>query len=108
METTTASFYERCYSALRLVPAGKVTTYQDLANYIGTKAVRAVGTAMRKNPDVPNTPCHRVVRSDGSVGQYAYGQDKKIALLETEGVEVSGVSVSLERFRFSFPKGACL
>jgi O-6-methylguanine DNA methyltransferase len=97
------SFSARCYQALRLVPPGSVTTYKDIADYLGTKAVRAVGTAMRKNPDVPATPCHRVLRSDGSVGQYAYGQDKKIALLRSEGVVVSNSTVDLLVYRFVFP-----
>ena len=82
------SFRERCYEALKKIPEGKVTTYKELARAVGTNAVRAVGTAMAKNPDLIIVPCHRVVRSDGTVGEYALGTAKKVELLDSEGVEV--------------------
>lgn len=87
------TFAEEVYLALRLVPKGKVTTYKTLAKKIGTKAYRAVGTALKNNPYAPDVPCHRVVRSDGSVGGFmgkVSGKEieKKIALLNSEGVEV--------------------
>ncbi len=83
------NFNERCYELLNKIPKGKVTTYKEMANALGTKAWRAVGTAMAKNADLINTPCHRVVRSDGAIGQYALGTDKKSELLSSEGVEIS-------------------
>ena len=98
------SFSEKCYELLKQIPEGKVTTYREMANALGTKAWRAVGTAMAKNSDLIITPCHRVVRSDGSVGHYASGANKKAELLESEGVEISGGKVkNLDRFfhRFS-------
>ncbi len=82
------SFAERCYRLLRKVPKGKVTTYQELAHGLGTKAYRAVGTAMNKNPYAPQVPCHRVVKSDGSIGGFAHGSQKKIAMLKAEGIEI--------------------
>lgn len=83
-------FQKKVWKAIARIPRGKVTTYAAIARSIGSPlAVRAVGTAVGKNPDAPHVPCHRVVRSDGSVGEYAYGQKKKIALLRKEGVEIS-------------------
>lgn len=81
-------FNEKCYELLKLIPEGKVTTYKEMANALGTKAWRAVGSAMAKNKHLFVIPCHRVVRSDGSIGEYALGSDKKAALLIDEGVTV--------------------
>ena len=97
------SFNERCYALLRTIPKGKVTTYKLLAEALGTKAYRAVGNAMARNPDLVRTPCHRVVRSDGGVGGYAKGSDEKIALLKSEGVIVTDGKIDpLERYLFAF------
>ena len=70
------SFNERCYKLLRTVPEGKLTTYKDLAHALGTKAYRAVGNAMNKNPYAPEVPCHRVVNANGAIGGFAFGTDK--------------------------------
>lgn len=82
------SLRESCYELLQKVPKGKVTTYKILAQKLGTKAYRLIGQFMKNNPHVIEWPCHRVVRSDGSLGGYAYGLPKKIELLEEEGVRV--------------------
>ncbi|MBD3822077.1 MAG: MGMT family protein [Thiotrichales bacterium] len=82
------SFDERCYELLMQVPKGKVTTYKAIAEALGTKAYRAVGGAMNRNPYAPKVPCHRVVNVDGSLGGFAFGQTEKIARLKAEGVEV--------------------
>ncbi|MEM0914450.1 MAG: MGMT family protein [Planctomycetota bacterium] len=88
---TRESFTDRVYDLCRRVPAGKVTTYADLAAAAGSPgAARAVGNAMRNNPDVPKTPCHRVVASDGRLHGYLGGLEKKARLLRAEGVEVVG------------------
>lgn len=83
-------FYQKIYSLLKTVPKGKVTTYKELAEGLNSKAYRAVGTAMKLNENAPVVPCHRVVNSDGSVGNYSGkgGVKGKIKLLEKEGVEV--------------------
>ncbi len=97
------SFNEKCYALLKQIPEGKVTTYREMANAIGTRAWRAVGTAMAKNSELITTPYHRVVRSDGSVGQYALGANKKAELLEGEGVKiVDGKVKNLEQFFHCF------
>ncbi|MFC2136128.1 MGMT family protein [Bacteroidota bacterium] len=81
-------FEEEIYSKLKKVPKGKVTTYKELAKAVKSKAYRAVGTAMNKNPYAPNVPCHRVVSFDGGIGGFASGVKKKIAILKKEGVLV--------------------
>lgn len=83
-------FQRRVWEAMRLIPRGRVTTYGAIAKYLGSDAVRAVGTAVGKNPYAPEVPCHRVVRSDGKVGNYSGGEGTptKIAYLREEGVEV--------------------
>ena len=82
-------FNERCYDLLKTVPAGKVTTYAELARGLGSKASRAVGNAMRLNPHAPEVPCHRVVHSDGRLGNYQGGVAIKEKLLKEEGVNIS-------------------
>lgn len=92
-------FFERCYALLRKVPRGKVTTYKALAEALGTKAYRAVGQAMNRNPYAPQVPCHRVVASDGSIGGFAHGTKKKIEMLKKEGVvcrQVNGKQTILD------------
>lgn len=82
------TFDERCYELLKQIPKGRVTTYKLMAEALGTTAYRAVGNAMAKNPNPVTVPCHRVVKSDGKIGGYALGAEKKSELLRSEGVEV--------------------
>ncbi len=74
------------------IPAGQVRTYSWLAQQIGRpKAVRAVGTALGHNPVPILIGCHRIVRSDGAVGDYVFGPETKRRLLQTEGVDLAEV-----------------
>jgi methylated-DNA-[protein]-cysteine S-methyltransferase len=71
---------------LRAIDYGRRATYAEMATAVGSpRAVRAVGTACARNPLPIVIPCHRVVRSDGSAGQYAGGAAAKLTLLEFEG-----------------------
>jgi methylated-DNA-[protein]-cysteine S-methyltransferase len=100
---TNTEFNNRCYDLIKQIPKGKVTTYKEMANALGTKAWRAVGTAMAKNNDLIITPCHRVVRSDGAIGEYALGTSKKAELLKNEGVDISNGKVKdLDKYLFQF------
>ena len=81
-------FYDKVYGLCKRIPKGKVTTYKMIAEKLGTRAYRAVGTAMRKNPYAPKVPCHRVVNSDGNIGGFSSGVKNKIRMLEKEGVKV--------------------
>jgi len=96
------SFNERCYEILRAVPAGKVTTYKALAKALNTKAYRAVGNAMNKNPHAPKVPCHRVVKSNGEAGGFASGTENKIKMLKAEGVEVKAGKIDLQEYEHKF------
>lgn len=94
-----SSFQEKVYRIVALVPKGKVTTYAAVARAIGNpRAVRAVGNALNKNPDIIRTPCRRVVRSDGGVGGYASGAKEKARLLRAEGVVIEKGKADLARF----------
>jgi methylated-DNA-[protein]-cysteine S-methyltransferase len=92
------SFDKRCYDNLRKVPKGKVTTYKALANSLGSKAYRAVGNAMNKNPYSPQVPCHRVINSNGNLGGFASGLKNKIKLLKKEGVEIKNNKIDLKKY----------
>lgn len=84
---------QKVYELLRKIPEGKVTTYGEVARTIGSKAYRGVGMVVGQNRDIPATPCHRVVRSDGGISGYAFGVDKKVELLKGEGVEIENGKV---------------
>ncbi|PIN89379.1 cysteine methyltransferase [Candidatus Pacearchaeota archaeon CG10_big_fil_rev_8_21_14_0_10_34_76] len=100
MNPKKSNFNERCYSLLRNVPRGKVTTYKALAQKINTKAYRAVGNAMNKNPYAPEVPCHRVVGSDGSMTGFASGIKNKIKMLKSEGIEIQNNKLDLKKYEF--------
>ena len=103
------SFNQKIYSLLKKVPKGKITTYKALANALGTKAYRAVGQAMRCNPYAPIVPCHRVVKSDGSIGGFSGSINpnskevkRKIRMLMQESVKIKNRKIELEKFLFKF------
>jgi methylated-DNA-[protein]-cysteine S-methyltransferase len=78
-------FQQSVWNALLTIPAGHTQRYGELASQIGRPAaVRAVGTAIGRNPLSIVVPCHRVVGADGSLTGYAGGLDRKAALLERE------------------------
>lgn len=79
-------FMQDAWRALSSVKANSIVSYSDLAASAGRpKAVRAAASACARNLVAPFVPCHRVVRTDGSLGGYYYGLDKKIWLLNHEG-----------------------
>ena len=79
------NFQLKVWEALLRVPDGAVTTYGDIAAAIGDpKASRAVGTAVGSNPVSYIIPCHRVIRSTGELGGYAWGPDRKRVMLALE------------------------
>jgi O-6-methylguanine DNA methyltransferase len=82
----TSDFQRRALMRLRKVPAGAVTTYQALAGATGSpSAQRAIGNTVAVNPVAIYVPCHRVIRSDGTIGNYGGGVERKLALLRAEG-----------------------
>ncbi len=79
------SFQERVYQIVKNIPLGKTMTYKEVAEKAGSpRAWRAVGNILHKNKD-PQIPCHRVIRSNGEIGNYNQGKAKKIYLLKKEG-----------------------
>ncbi len=96
------NFDERCWLVLRKVPKGKVTTYKAIARALKSKAYRAVGNAMNKNPHAPQVPCHRVIRSNGEVGGFASGTKAKISMLKKEGIEITNGRIDLEKYSYKF------
>lgn len=91
------NFYQEVYKIVSNIPKGKVLTYKDVARLAGSpRASRAVGTAMRNNPDRTAVWCHRVVGSDGKMHGYANGgENVKVKMLKEEGVEFRGAKVDL-------------
>ncbi len=82
------AFQEAVWKQLRKIPPGETRSYADIAAAIGEPgAVRAVGTANGSNPVAILVPCHRVIRSDGTLGGYAGGLDRKRKLLAAEGAK---------------------
>jgi AraC family transcriptional regulator of adaptative response/methylated-DNA-[protein]-cysteine methyltransferase len=79
------NFQVKVWQALLEIPVGSVTTYEDIATRIGApRAVRAVGTAVGRNPVAFLIPCHRVIRSTGALGGYRWGPERKRAMLAWE------------------------
>ena len=79
------AFQEAVWKELRRIPLGETRSYADIAAAVGQpQAVRAVGTANGSNPVAVLVPCHRVIRSDGTLGGYAGGLDRKRQLLQAE------------------------
>lgn len=79
------NFQQKVWQELLNIPYGQTKTYKDIAKNIGNeKAVRAVATAISKNPLMIITPCHRVIGSDGKMHGYAYGINLKKKLLDLE------------------------
>jgi methylated-DNA-[protein]-cysteine S-methyltransferase len=89
---------KKIYKKLLEVPKGKITTYGELAKAVGLKnGQRAVGKIMNKNPYPVIIPCHRVVKSDGKIGGYAYGAEIKSDMLTREGILIkNGKILDLE------------
>jgi len=94
---------EKVYKKLLKVPRGMVTTYGELSKAVGIKnGQRVIGRIMNKNPYPVIVPCHRVIKSDGKIGGYAWGEKIKISMLSKEGVKIkNGKIVDLKMiYRF--------
>ena len=100
-------FETSVYDALLKIPKGKVTTYKALGVFLNCGSAQAIGQALKRNPFAPKVPCHRVVRTDRSIGGFA-GQTegakitKKKRLLAEEGVTFSPEGLVPENQLFFF------
>ena len=81
-------FSEKIYDLCKKIPKGRISTYKEIAKKLNTKAYRAIGNSLNKNPYSPIVPCHRVINSNGKIGGFAAGIKNKIKLLEKEGVKI--------------------
>ncbi|HLC66515.1 MAG TPA: MGMT family protein [Candidatus Nanoarchaeia archaeon] len=101
-------FCSRVWVACRRIPKGKVSTYREIGKALDSRAYRAIGQALRRNPYAPEVPCHRVVSSDGTIGGFqgcCSGKPirQKTQLLRQEGVEIKKnriVNFPQQLFRF--------
>jgi methylated-DNA-[protein]-cysteine S-methyltransferase len=89
---TPTPFENRVYEALREIPRGRVATYSSLAARLVCGSPQAVGQALKRNPHAPAVPCHRVIKTNLTLGGYAgkvkgVRVERKRRLLEEEGVE---------------------
>jgi len=88
-------FQNRVYEAIKQIPKGEVTTYKLLAEHLQCRSSQAVGQALKRNPFAPEVPCHRVVKSDLTLGGYqGEFSPKKESLLKSEGVTIVGGRVN--------------
>ncbi len=82
-------FKKRVFKIVSQIPRGTVLTYSQVAKLAGrSRAYRAVGNILNKNPHPVEIPCHRVVKSDGRIGGYVHGIAQKRKLLRKEGVQL--------------------
>lgn len=103
MNKPTSSFFAKVYDIVAAIPVGSVATYKDIAVMAGSPgAARAVGTAMKNNPNMSKIPCHRVVGSDGKMHGYSFGDgiSQKMKMLVKEGVKLKGNKVDLKTSRW--------
>ncbi len=92
---TISEFEKRVYDAVRRIPRGKVKTYKQIAEEAGyPKAFRAVGNALNKNPYTGKVPCHRVIKSDNTIGGFSKGVKAKRRMLKKEGTVLKGTPLS--------------
>ena len=92
--------FQKIYSVVSNIPDGKVSTYKQVADRVGLKNPRIVGFALHKNNNPKAIPCHRVIKSDGTIAKgYAFGGfNKQKEKLEKEGVKfLSPFKVDLNR-----------
>jgi len=91
------NFQEKVYILIKQIPRGKVSTYKEIGNKLNSKAYRAVGSALNKNQD-KSVPCHRVINSNGFVGNFNKGIIEKIKLLTKEGIKINNRQIDLKRY----------
>ncbi len=101
--TNSLSFNERVWAVTATIPRGCVVTYGDIAHKLKSRAYRAVGMALNRNPHAPVVPCHRVVGANGKLTGFAQGLAKKQQMLQDEGVQVVDGRVDLASYRAKLP-----
>lgn len=92
---TPTSFEQRVYDLISRIPRGKVATYAAIGKALRCGSAQAIGQALRRNPFAPKVPCHRVIKSDLTLGGFSgetAGQEikRKLRMLKSEGIEFTG------------------
>ncbi|MBQ6734214.1 MAG: MGMT family protein [Lachnospiraceae bacterium] len=103
MRRTSGDTFEKIYEVVRRIPKGCVATYGQVAALAGNKRwARVVGYALHANPDGDLTPCYRVVNREGRVSKaFVFGgENRQIALLRADGIEVTDGVVDLARYQW--------
>ncbi len=101
------SFQEQVYALCKQIPKGKVSTYKGLAHALHINSSQAIGQALKCNPYAPKVPCHRVIKSNGTIGGFM-GQtagpeiQQKIKLLKQEGIKIENGKISLQVYLHTF------
>lgn len=96
-------FSDKVYALTKKIPKGKISTYKELAHVLKSKAYRAIGNALNKNPYWPDVPCHRIIKSDGTIGGFSRGVKEKIDVLRKEGIKVKNKKIiDFEKILFKF------
>lgn len=93
------NFNEKVWNITKRIPKGKVTTYKEIAKALNSKAYKAVGNALNKNPH-SNVPCHRVISTSGHLQGFAKGLKQKAILLKKEGIEIKNNRINLKKYFF--------
>ncbi|MAG45645.1 MAG: cysteine methyltransferase [Nanoarchaeota archaeon] len=98
---------ESIYKLCKQIPKGKISTYKELGKTLNIKAYQAIGRALKKNPDPENTPCFKIIKSNGEIGGYAgkiTGKkiEEKIKRLKSEGIEIKQGKIELSKYLHRF------
>lgn len=109
MKREPTAFEQRVYDLLHKIPKGRVVTYKEMARELKCGSAQAIGQALKRNPHAPEVPCHRVIKTDLTIGGYSGATEgaklrEKLRILNEEGVEFDdeGKLITLEaahRFR---------
>ncbi len=81
---------EKVFEVVKKIPKGRITTYKLIGEFLGIHP-RAVGRILHFNKNPIIIPCHRVVKSNGDIGGYIYGVEKKKELLKKEGIDLKNI-----------------
>ncbi|MBD3229354.1 MAG: methylated-DNA--[protein]-cysteine S-methyltransferase [Candidatus Lokiarchaeota archaeon] len=95
-------FEKKVFKITQRIPKGQVATYGQIARIMGNKYyARAVGNALNKNAYPITIPCHRVIKSNGEIGGFASGSEKKIELLKMENIPIKDNLINLSKYLVS-------
>lgn len=96
-------FSSKVYELCKKIPKGKISTYHDIAYTLNTKAYRAIGKILNKNPLPNKIPCFKIIKNNGEIGGYKLGIKEKIKRLKREGIKIKNNKViNFKKILFRF------